>query len=100
VIESDEPESRSCVSAIGPLSELSIGRTPKATLPAAASAATAEKLGSGTSSAAGKSAAAAEPLWAPFRPGYATAEPAAGRGMSSAGLQLGTGGSDGSWGMR
>ena len=49
-IDSGDAWSRSCVSAIGPESVLSIGRTPNSTSPATVASATAVKLGSGTTS--------------------------------------------------
>jgi hypothetical protein len=63
-------EAGSCVSLTGPVSELSIGRTPKATWPSAVASTTAVKLGSGTRSApAGKRLSQAAALCAPSRPG-------------------------------
>ena len=69
-IESGEECSRSWVSATGPESELSIGRTPNCTSPATAASTTAVKLGSGTTRArCGKSCVQAAAAWAPSRPG-------------------------------
>ena len=73
MIESGARKSRSCVSAIGPTSELSIGSTPSVTSAAAAASTTATKLGRSTERAAsGTSTDAAALLWLPGGPGYPT----------------------------
>jgi hypothetical protein len=68
-IESGERKSRSCVSAIGPISELSIGSTPSETSVEAAASITAAKLGSPTGTAPGTSTVAAAFEWLPSGPG-------------------------------
>ena len=63
MIERGARKSRSCVSAIGPTSELSIGRTPSVTSAAAAASTTATKLGRSTDrTASGTSTDAAASL--------------------------------------
>src|SRR3954470_5036971 len=62
----------SCVSAIGPISEFSIGSTPIATSVELAASTTAVKLGKSMAVADGARTAAAASLWLPRGPGYPT----------------------------
>ena len=69
LIETPESTSRSCVSATGPTTELSIGRTPASYRPNWTASTTSPNVGSDSDSASGKRSAHAAALWAPSRPG-------------------------------
>ena len=68
-IESAERNNRSCVSATGPDSELSIGSTPTVTSHAVVASTTAENDGSGRRSPTGTSCSHATELCEPGGPG-------------------------------
>jgi hypothetical protein len=69
LIETAESTSRSCVSATGPESELSIGSTPESTWQKVTASTTSANDGIACASASGCSKAHAAALCAPSRPG-------------------------------